>query len=102
MTVYLLDTSVIIDLLNGKHGRDALLKQLLAEGSLLACCAVNVSEVYAGMRPNEKARTDEFMDSLDYYPITREIAKRGPAEAGLGSTRPDSLACGHHDHRCRD
>ena len=67
MNTYLLDTSVLIDLLNGKRGRDALLLRLLSEGHLLACCSINVTEVYAGMRPGEQAKTDSFMDSLQYW-----------------------------------
>ncbi|MGH9828218.1 MAG: type II toxin-antitoxin system VapC family toxin [Blastocatellia bacterium] len=76
MTTYLLDTSVIIDVLNGKRNRDALLKGLLDQGDLLACCPVNISEVYAGMRPKEQAATEAFLQSLDYYEITWDVAKR--------------------------
>lgn len=76
MTTYLLDTSVIIDVLNGKRNRDQLLKGLLSQGDMLACCAVNVSEVYAGMRPKEETNTEAFLQSLDYYEINWEVAKR--------------------------
>jgi predicted nucleic acid-binding protein len=76
MTTYLLDTSIIIDLLNGKRNRDALLRSLLSQGDLLACCPVNISEVYAGIRPKEEASTEAFLQSLDYYEITWDVAKR--------------------------
>ena len=76
MTTYLLDTSVIIDVLNGKRDREALLKGLLSQGDLLACCAVNVSEIYAGMRPKEEPKTEALLQSLDYYEINWEVAKR--------------------------
>jgi predicted nucleic acid-binding protein len=76
MTAYLLDTSVIIDVLNGRHNRDALLKGLLSQGDLLACCAVNITEVYAGMRPKEETKTEALLRSLDYYEINWEVAKR--------------------------
>jgi predicted nucleic acid-binding protein len=79
MTTYLLDTSVIIDVLNGKRYRDALLKDLLSQGDLLACCAVNVSEVYAGMLPKEEAKTEALLQSLEYYEINWNVAK----QAGL-------------------
>ena len=78
-TTYLLDSDVIIDALNGKSGRHLFLQGLLQEGRLLACCAVNVTEVYAGLRPHEEERTQAFLDSLDYYPVSRETAR----EAGL-------------------
>lgn len=55
------------------------LQGLLREGRLLACCAVNVTEVYAGLRPHEEERTQALLDSLDYYPVSREVAR----EAGL-------------------
>jgi hypothetical protein len=76
---YLLDSDVIIDALNGKRGRHALLEGLLRQGHLLACCAINVTEVYAGVRPHEEERTREFLDCLAHYAVTREIAR----EAGL-------------------
>jgi predicted nucleic acid-binding protein len=75
MTTYLLDTSVIIDVLNDKRNRDQLLKGLLSQGDMLACCAVNVSEVYAGMRPKEEAKTETLLQSLEYYEITWDVAK---------------------------
>lgn len=76
MTTYLLDTSVIIDVLNGKRNREALLKGLLSQGDMLACCAVNISEIYAGMWPKEEAKTEALLQSLDYYEISWEVAKR--------------------------
>lgn len=75
MNTYLLDTSVIIDLLNAKRGRDTLLLHLLSEGHLLGCCAINITEVYAGMRPHEEAKTDSLIGSLQYFAVTQAIAK---------------------------
>jgi len=75
MPTYLLDTSVIIDALNGKRGRRDLLLGLVKQGYLLACCPINVTEVYAGMRPNEEAATEEFLRSLDYYHLTWPVAR---------------------------
>ena len=49
MSTYLLDTNVIIDILNDKKGRRALLLDLLNQGHVLACCPINVSEIYAGL-----------------------------------------------------
>src|ERR1700722_6325835 len=49
MATILLDTSVIFDHLNGRAGRTEFLDRLLVEGHLLACCAVNITEVYAGL-----------------------------------------------------
>ena len=76
MAAYLLDTSVIIDVLNGKRDRQTLLAELLRAGNTLGCCAVNVTEVYASMRTSEADLTGEFMSSLEYYDITRPIARK--------------------------
>jgi predicted nucleic acid-binding protein len=52
------------------------LSQLLEEGHRLACCTINVIEVYAGMRPKERKATDLFLQNLEYYDVTRKIAER--------------------------
>jgi predicted nucleic acid-binding protein len=75
MATLLLDTSVIIDVLNGKRNRAELLRELLRQGHLLACCAINVTEVYAGLRAHEEARTVNLLQSLQYFPITWPVAR---------------------------
>jgi predicted nucleic acid-binding protein len=71
----LLDSTVIIDAINGRNGRSELLDDLIGQGILLACCPINVSEVYMGMRPSESEKTQEVLASLEFYPMTWEIAK---------------------------
>lgn len=68
------DTSVIIDAINDRNGSGELLDNLIGQGTLLACCPINVTEVYMGMRPNEAEKTEEFLVSLEFYPVTWEIA----------------------------
>ena len=75
MATYLLDTCVIIDALNNKRNRPGLLLDLLDAGHLLACCPINVTEVYTGLRPREEKATEEFLASLQYYPISRTAAR---------------------------
>jgi len=75
MPSYLLDTTVIIDALNDRQNRKLLLLDLLKQGHLLGCCPINVTEVYAGLRPKEEAATEEFLQSLQYYQITWPIAR---------------------------
>ena len=79
MHTYLLDTTVIIDILNGKNERDKLLRGLLQQGHMLACCSINVSEVYAGMRDKEANRTERFLRDLEFFKIGWEVAR----DAGL-------------------
>lgn len=96
MASYLLDTSVIIDALNDKRSRRNLLLDLLRQGHLLACCSINVAEVYAGMRPKEEKATEEFLRSLEYYHVTWPVArmagllKRDHARKGIALTVSDA------------
>jgi predicted nucleic acid-binding protein len=76
MAIFLLDTTVIVDAINGKRGRNRLLDDLLAQRNLLACCSINVTEVYAGMRPHEAKVTEAFLRGLKFYEVTWEIARR--------------------------
>ena len=73
----LLDSTIIIDVVNGRNGRAELLENLISQGVLLGCCAINVTEVHMGMRPHETKKTEDFLESLEFYPVTREIAKYG-------------------------
>jgi predicted nucleic acid-binding protein len=75
VATYLLDTSIIIDVLNGKRGRRDFLLGLVKQGDLLACCPINVTEVYAGLRPKEEPATEEFLRSLEYYHLTWPVAR---------------------------
>lgn len=79
MATILLDTSVIFDHFNGRRGRTDFLDQLIEQGHVLACCSVNITEVYAGLRPGEETKTEAFIDSLEYLPVTAAIAR----QAGL-------------------
>jgi len=74
--IILLDTSVVIDALNGRAGIWRFLQEQLHTYNTLACCAITIAEVYAGMRRHEAKATGEFLDALDYYETTRAIARR--------------------------
>ncbi len=76
MAIFLLDTNIIIDAINRKRGRSKFLDELLAQRNLLACCSINVTEVYAGMRPSEAEVTEAFLRSLRFYEVTWAIARR--------------------------
>jgi predicted nucleic acid-binding protein len=75
MTTYLLDTNIIIDALNDKKNWNAALIGLVERGHTLACCAVNIAEVYAGVRPKEEQKTAALLHSLRFYPITFDVAE---------------------------
>jgi predicted nucleic acid-binding protein len=74
--IFLLDSSVLIDLLRMRKDRSLLLAELLGEGHVLATAPVNFAEVYAGMRPHEESRTDAVLNQLRVYDTTREIGRR--------------------------
>lgn len=76
MATFLLDTSVIIDAINDKKNRRQFLRGLLEQGNLLACCPINITEVYAGLRPKEEQSTSSFLQTLQLYPLTWPIAER--------------------------
>src|SRR5580658_6135739 len=75
MATYLLDTSVVIDALNGKRGRWQLLKALVESGETLACSAMTVMEIHAGLRPRESVPTQAFLDGLEHYTVDRELGR---------------------------
>jgi tRNA(fMet)-specific endonuclease VapC len=76
MAIYLMDSGIIIDVLNGKRGRAEAVNHLIREGSEMACCSINVTEVYAGLRANEETKTERLLRSLHFYEVTWEIARQ--------------------------
>ena len=79
MATILLDTSVMLDHLNGRGGRTEHLDHLIEQGHVLACCPVNITEVYASLRTGEEEKTNMFLGSLELVPVTAETAR----QAGL-------------------
>jgi predicted nucleic acid-binding protein len=69
-----LDTSVLIDALRFKNHRQELLARLVTEGHQTT--ALNVAEVYAGMRAEEESDTASFLGALDCLSLTARSAKR--------------------------
>lgn len=74
-TTLLLDSTVIIDAINDRNDRSEWLDEMIGQGMVLACCPINVTEVHMGMRANEAVRTQAFLASLEFYPVTWEIAE---------------------------
>jgi len=75
MATFLLDTSVTIDTINNKKRRLQMLRDLGTQGNSLACCPINITEVYAGLRPLEEASIKVFLSSMDLLPMTWPIAE---------------------------
>jgi len=95
MPAYLLDTSVLIDYLRGKKETVTLLTKLFQEGSSLGFSPINIIEVLAGMKEHEEKITRSFLDSLEYYELTKDIAdqageyKRTHQKKGIVLSVPD-------------
>jgi hypothetical protein len=53
---HLLDSTVLIDVLNDRNGRPQFLAQLSDQDIVLACCAVNVTEIYNGHAPRRASQ----------------------------------------------
>jgi predicted nucleic acid-binding protein len=92
VSTYLLDTSVLIDALRGVRDRAEELAQLVEDGHLLGCSVITVAEVYAGMRPRERAATETLFDSLETYDVTRQIAERAGILRRTWAARGRTLA----------
>lgn len=93
--VYLLDTNIIIDALNARRNRPLQLQELIGKGNTLACCSINVTEVYAGMVRGEETTTQKLLESFEFYPVTFSVArlagllKRDYGKRGRTLTVPD-------------
>jgi predicted nucleic acid-binding protein len=76
VTVFLPDTSTLIDALNGKRNRKKLLRELVAQGHSLACCAVTIAELYSGLRPDEVVRAEELVSVLLWTETSFTVARK--------------------------
>jgi predicted nucleic acid-binding protein len=74
--IFLLDTTVLIDVLRPRRQRRELLASLVQSGHILATAAINIGELYAGMRTNEVKPAEAFLNELECYPLTASIARR--------------------------
>jgi predicted nucleic acid-binding protein len=75
MPALLLDTTFLIDVLNERRGRADLMERWILEQHRLSCCAINVAEVFVGLRAPEAEKTETLLRQLAYVPIRWEAAK---------------------------
>ncbi len=94
---YLIDTNVLVNAILRKKRSWQMLHQLVHAGGSLACSVVTVGELYAGMKPHEKARTEELLHGFEEYDVTGDIAryagllKNEWAAKGFTLTLPDTI-----------
>jgi predicted nucleic acid-binding protein len=76
MTVFLPDTSRLVEALRNKRDRKKHLLGLLSQGHTLACCAVTVAEVYSGFRAHEATATEELISELMWLETPFTLARK--------------------------
>jgi predicted nucleic acid-binding protein len=94
---YLLDTTVLIDVSRSRQPALSWLDELLIGPSLVCVSAVTIAELFAGVRPTQRARSQTFIDRLTHWDVTTEIAVRAGmlrydlARQGRALLIPDAL-----------
>jgi predicted nucleic acid-binding protein len=102
----LLDTSVLIDTLRGRGAGDRL-RELRAGGTSTPwICAINVEELYRGVREAEEATLRRFLGGFRLAPLGREEAelagrwRRDFARRGVTLGQADSRPVTPSTFRC--
>lgn len=78
MKIVLVDTDVLIDFLRGKEKAREFIVSLAGDADII-CSAITVAEIHAGMKEQERVKTQELLDSLTIIDMTREIAEKAGA-----------------------
>ncbi|MGI8777253.1 MAG: type II toxin-antitoxin system VapC family toxin [Acidimicrobiales bacterium] len=100
MTVYVLDSTVLIGYLRDTPSIASSLRRRLSDGHMLATTCVNLAEVERGLRPRERRRATAFLDRLRFLVTDREAARRAGeyqaawAKQGRTIHTPDALVAG--------
>lgn len=71
--MYLLDTSVLIDVLRGSQAAAAWLASL---DELPLCSEITRTEVLRGVRSPERTRTERLLQALRWAPVDEPISRR--------------------------
>lgn len=54
--------------------------------------AVNIAEIYSGVRPDEEERTNSFMDSLECYEIGAKVGEHAGRMKNFWARRGKTIA----------
>jgi predicted nucleic acid-binding protein len=76
LSLYLLDTTVLIAHLRGDSAATGLLHDLLAANHSFGTSCVNIAEVERGVRPNERRAVTALLSRLRFLETNREAAVR--------------------------
>ena len=75
MAKYILDTTVLVDFLNGRREAVDLVDSLAHQGNQLGVCCVSVAELYAGTHQESRAAADRLIDAMNYHDVSLAAAK---------------------------
>ena len=96
MALLLPDTNILIHVLRGRPETLMFLAKMLDAEHVLASCSITITEIFAGMKPSEEARTRALMGTFSYLPTTPAIAeqagllKRNWSKKGPSLSLPDA------------
>lgn len=76
LSLYLLDTTVLIAHLRGDAQLTTFLLGILADGHSLGTSCVNIAEVERGIRPKERKAASALLNRLRFLETTAEAASR--------------------------
>ncbi len=97
MTLYLLDSDAIIDVLKGIVSTRDFIRTLVRDGHTLALCDITTAEVWSGLHPQERPQGEQFLASLVYLPTSQAAARQAGqwryayARQGTTLSVPDTL-----------
>jgi len=90
----LLDTSILIDLANGKQPATTTVHDLVARDADVCVCAVVISEFVTGLRPEQRSRWMIFFATLRFLSSTSTAAVRAGAYRHDVARRGRALSTG--------
>jgi tRNA(fMet)-specific endonuclease VapC len=94
---FLLDSTVLIDVGNGREPALAWFARVVGSTARILISTVTVAEVVAGTVPRERDRATRFLRTLDAWPVTDQIAVRAgifrydSARQGFDLKLPDAV-----------
>ncbi|MHB8246700.1 MAG: type II toxin-antitoxin system VapC family toxin [Acidimicrobiales bacterium] len=100
LTVYVLDSTVLIGYLRNIPPIASDLRRRLRQGHTLATTCVNIAEIERGLRPTERRRASAFLDALHFLITDGEAARRAGryqadfARKGRTIHTPDAVIAG--------
>ena len=97
MANYLLDTTVLVDFLNGRQQVVDMVNSLASPSNRLGVCCVSVAELYAGTNQERRAAADQLIGVMDFYDVSLAAAKEAGryqyefARRGIALSTADTL-----------